>query len=73
MAKDEDRIEKLGEITDQPLHIQVRHRIQQKMAAMQIGDRLPSERQIAQDLEVAPVTVRRAMCDLADEGGVRFK
>lgn len=67
MAKQES-IERIKELTNEPLHKQVRAKLQKTILSMQVGDRLPSERQISTDLQVAAVTVRRAMCDLAKEG-----
>lgn len=48
----------------------IQGRLRERSAALPVGTRLPSERQLAQEFEVSPMTVRQALAELAQEGRV---
>lgn len=53
-----------------PLHLQVRDRILAMIPKMQVGDVLPHERNLAEELGVSRITVRNAYARLVESGHV---
>lgn len=53
-----------------PIYIQIHNQIRQRIedGKWQVGDRLPSERELAQEFGVSRMTLRQAIQTLADEG-----
>ncbi len=51
-----------------PVHVQVRRKLKDRIAKMNVGDRLPPVRALSKHFNVALVTVHRAMGDL-EKGG----
>jgi GntR family transcriptional regulator len=58
------------ETVAQPLYLQIAHRIADNIRAgtLGVGDQLPTERQLAQELSVSRMTVRQALAVLTDQG-----
>ncbi len=51
-----------------PLYLEVKFHLRELIDAARVGDRLPTEAELAQDLRVSRTTVRKALADLEDEG-----
>ncbi len=51
-----------------PIHVKVRNYLQQTIAQMEQGEKLPPERSLSEQFEVNRATIRRAMLDLEKEG-----
>ncbi|HLQ40317.1 MAG TPA: GntR family transcriptional regulator [Tetragenococcus sp.] len=58
-----------------PVYLQIHDKVKEKIEAgfWQIGDRLPSERELAEDFGVSRMTLRQAIQTLADEGIIERK
>lgn len=55
---------------EQPLHLQLREWILGQLAAYPLEAKLPTDRQLARELRVAPMTINRVMGDLERDGYV---
>jgi GntR family transcriptional regulator len=64
------RLEKLDEASPLPLYQQLQRALRQAIESRQIGpdDALPPEREIADDLHISRITVRKAIDGLVSEG-----
>ncbi|MDE1950697.1 MAG: GntR family transcriptional regulator, partial [Burkholderiales bacterium] len=51
-----------------PLYLQIAHRLRALAAGLEVGERLPSENELAQELAVSRFTVARALEELARDG-----
>ena len=60
----------MSQTGNEPLYITLLASIRQMIASRypQVGDRIPSERELARQLKAAPMTVRRALATLVEEG-----
>lgn len=65
----------LDQISGIPIYVQIRERILAQIQNNEIGmgDKLPTEEEMAHDLGVSRMTVRRAIEDLVDEGLLQRK